>query len=133
MILDVEGPSRGPEGASSQCGAGTEAAKILFVFDGNGEARSPEIVLYSSCYQNLEPDMDGLSAISDEHRVAIAKFNTSLPGRQDHVVTKTVTKWFDPQNPKQGIATSESCTDLDPATQSMNSKPISCPQWKSED
>ncbi len=128
MILDVEGPSRGPEGAMSQCGAGTEAAKILFAFDSEGEVQSPEIVLYDSCYNNLEPGVDNLTAISTEHRVAIAKFNTYLSGPYYHVITKSVTKWFDPQNPKQGFTTTESCTDRDPASQSLKSEPISCPQ-----
>jgi hypothetical protein len=128
MILDVEGPSRGPEGAMSQCGAGTEVAKILFEFDSQGEVQTPEIVLYNSCYNNLEPDVDNLTAISTEHRVAIAKFNTYLPGPYNHLLTKSVTKWFDPQNPKQGFTTTESCTDRDPASQSMKSEPISCPR-----
>jgi hypothetical protein len=125
MILDVEGSS-GPQGSIAQCGAGTEAAKILFEFDSQGEVQTPEIVLYNSCYKNLEPDMDNLTAISTEHRVAITKFTTYLPGSDDHVITKSVSKWFDPQNPKHGFTTTESCTDRDPASQSMKSEPILC-------
>ena len=128
MILDVEGPSRGPEGSNAQCGAGTEAAKILFVFDSQGEAQAPESVLYNSCYKNLEPDEDNLTPIGSANRVAIAKFNTYLPGHDNHVITKSVTTWFDPQSPKHGFTTTESCTDRDTANQSMKSDPISCPQ-----
>ena len=127
MILDVEGPSRGPEGAMSQCGAGTEVAKILFEFDSQGEVQTPGIVLYNSCYNNLEPDVDNLTAISTEHKLAIAKFKTYLLG-YNHVIMKSVTEWFDPQNPKQGFTTTESCTDRDPADQSIKSEPISCPR-----
>jgi hypothetical protein len=128
MILDVEGPSRGPEAANSRCGAGMEAAKILFAFDSGGEAQEPEIILYNSCYKNLESDMDGLAAISTERRLAVAKFNTSLAGPQYHVVTKSITEWFDPENPKQGFTTTESCTDLDTAGASAGYEPIPCPQ-----
>jgi hypothetical protein len=130
MILNVEGPSRGPEGADSQCGAGMEAAKILFAFDRKGEVKGPEIALYESCYHNLErdPDMDGLTDNGKEHRFAVAKFSTALAGPQYHVVTKSITKWFDPESPKQGFTTTESCTDLDPASQSARYEPITCPQ-----
>jgi hypothetical protein len=127
MILDVEGPSRGPEGAMGQCGAGTEAAKILFAFNDEGEAQAPEIALYSSCYKNLEAELNHLSIVGTEQKIAIAKFDTYLSGSQDHVITKSAAKWFDPQNPKHGFTTSESCTDRDPASQSMKSKPILCP------
>jgi hypothetical protein len=127
MILDVEGPSTGPEGSNAQCGAGTESAKILFVFDGQGEVRPPESVLYNSCYKNLEPAEDILTAVSTEHRIAITKFNTYLPGPNDHVITKSVTGWFDPENPGHGFTTTESCTDRDPASQSMKSESIPCP------
>lgn len=128
MILDIQGPSRGPEGAMSQCGAGTEAAKILFMFDEEGERKAPQIVLYSSCYKNLEPDMDDLKAAATAEKITVAKFETYLPGTEGHVMTRFVTTWFDPQNPRQGFTSSESCTHRELTSQSMESKPISCPQ-----
>lgn len=128
MILDVEGPSRGPEGSNSYCGAGTEAAKIWFAFDAEGEVEEPKIALYDSCYKNLEADREDLTDTSGEYGTAIAKYDASLLGSQDHVIIESITLWFNPENPKQGFTRTESCTDWGSPNQATRAEAVRCPE-----
>ena len=124
MILDVRGPSRGPQAAMSYCGAGTEAAKILFAFDRNGEVKPPQIAIYESCYLTLEPMMDDLELANGER--ALAKFEMYPAAPAGHLITKTVLKRFNAEHPEAGITSSETCTDRDMEDKSGATKDIPC-------
>ena len=128
MILDVSGPSRGPESAMGQCGAGTESAKILFAFDANGEIKPPQIVLYESCYQTLEAEMDDLPEPDSTHGNALAKFEAYPPAPSGHLIAKSVVNYFNPKHPEAGITSVETCTDSERAATLGPAKDIPCPK-----
>ena len=128
MILDVQGPSRGPEGAMSQCGAGTEAAKILFAFNSNGEMREPKIALYQSCWKTVESDMEDSEVTNAIEEMTVAKFETYIAGSRGHVITKSVLTRFDPENPKQGFISTEACTDGNPSDRLSKPESVACPK-----
>lgn len=126
MILDVRGPSRGPQSAMSYCGAGTEGAKILFTFDRQGEIKPPQISIYESCYLTLEPMMDDLQLANGER--ALAKFEMYPAAPAGHSIIKDVVKRFDPEHPEAGITSNETCTDRDMNDKSGATKDIPCPK-----
>ncbi|HEY6181371.1 MAG TPA: hypothetical protein VIW67_03945 [Terriglobales bacterium] len=126
MILDVRGPSRGPQAAMSYCGAGIEGAKILFTFDRQGEVKPPQVVMYESCYLTLEPMMDDLQLANGER--ALAKFEMYPAAPAGHSITKDVVKRFDPEHPEAGVTSSETCTDRDMNDKSGATKDIPCPK-----
>jgi hypothetical protein len=57
MVLNIEGSSRGEEGAMGQCGAGEEKGKGLFVFNETGELKAPVFVVNESCFNTIEPTL----------------------------------------------------------------------------
>ncbi len=56
LILAVEGPSRSPEGAMHECGAGTESDLIWLRLDAQDayKLRGANALLYSSCFRTIE-------------------------------------------------------------------------------
>jgi hypothetical protein len=112
MLLDIEGPSRGPAGANSQCGAGTERALALFRFDSEGLLEEPAVVSYESCFLNigLEDSSDDSSLTSLNSKEPFVKefslFRVSGPAKQD-LQRVTVDARFDPLHPEFGLVTKE--------------------------
>jgi hypothetical protein len=128
MILDVQGPSRGPEGAMSQCGAGTEAAKILFALNSAGEVKPPQALLYASCYQNIESDMDDMQPSNQGGVMTIAKPETYLPAPSGHLVTKFLLYQYDADHPQAGMTVTSSCTERDTSDPAAKDKKVPCPK-----
>lgn len=127
MILDVTGPSRGPESSMGQCGGGTEAAKILFAFNADGEIKPPQIVLYASCFQTLEAEMDNLPKPDSTHGNPVAKFEAYPPAPSGHLIFKSIVNYFNPEHPEAGITSTETCTDQEIAHTAKPTKDIPCP------
>jgi hypothetical protein len=130
MILDVSGPSRGAGGEGGMCGAGLEAAKILYTFDADGEAKPPVILLYESCYQNVEADTDNLREVDVGHKIAVARFDSDVhPVEGGHQFERSTFKLFDPDHPEEGFSTAEVCVDTDTSGAGpITHKQIPCPK-----
>jgi hypothetical protein len=121
MILDIQGPSRGREAASSQCGAGSEQAKALFVFDQDGEVKAPTFVLYESCLVNIYADSTHFKSPIDALGMSLAKIqfirspqpiDRKNPTRGAQLIV--VHAAFDPAHPESGIKTDQACFLFEP-------------------
>ena len=126
MLLDLRGPSRGPEAASSYCGAGTEKALVLLKMDFEGLLEEPQVVNYESCLMTIgtdaeEDDSQSLSPSSTQPIVKVVSF-TRMGGPADpkdfatnrNLVTLEIR--FDPARPEAGLATKEKVEDYKTAT-----------------
>jgi len=114
MLLDVRGPSRGPEAAGSYCGAGEEKALVLFHLDSDGLLEEPQVVNYESCLYTIgAPDdssEDASPASSSSKQLVVKMFSfTRMRGPadpKDFAVNRdlvTVEARFDPGHPKLGL------------------------------
>jgi hypothetical protein len=117
MLLDIEGPSRGPEGASHYCGAGTEKALALFQLDSEGLLDEPQVVNYESCLLTIEPpdasENSGPTPLSSKQPFVKVFTLTRMRGPadpRDFAVNRdlvTVETRFDPLRPERGLVTKE--------------------------
>jgi hypothetical protein len=129
MLLDVRGPSRGPEAAMSYCGAGEEKALVLFHSDSDGLLEEPQVVNYESCLYTIgDPDDSSEDATpaspgAKQPFVKVLSF-TRMRGPadpKDFAVNRdlvTVEARFDPNHPEQGLATQEKVEDYKAAIHS---------------
>ena len=120
MLLDITGPSRGPGGGSSFCGAGTESALVLFHFDEEGELEEPSGISYESCISTIDPKTgeDDRPHADDESQKIVTTF-VYYRKLKDYDLRKapppdatgevTVQATFDPKQPERGIMTEETC------------------------
>jgi hypothetical protein len=115
LLAAIEGNSRGPEAASSYCGAGSEYAKVLFTFDHEGEVKEPIVILYDSCLFTIEPDSTEGVPKSAKRGKLITQFRFfpwpkgNVNGKSELELQTTVHAWFDPAHPENGIQTDEEC------------------------
>jgi len=120
MLLNISGPSRGPAAASSMCGAGTESALVLFMFDREGELEEPSVVLYDSCISTIEPkagDDDSPHVEEETGKIVttfiyfrqLKKYDVRKPQAEYPMGEVTVHAAFDPRQPKRGFVIEETC------------------------
>lgn len=120
MLLNISGPSRGAAGASGMCGAGTESALVLFMFDREGELEEPSVVRYDSCFATIElkagqddsPHVDeetGKIVTTFLYYRQLKKYDMRKPPPEDAMGEVTVHAAFDPRQPKLGFAIEETC------------------------
>ena len=136
LVMDVSGPSRGPEAASSYCGAGSESALVLFVLDGNGQVRPPEFMRYESCFATIEADSDGAPREADGKIVTtfvffrqLSKENVPVVAQGDPTGQITVEATFDEARPEQGIEAAEKCVWFKPHLRGIE---VPCPTSPSQ-
>lgn len=96
LILEVTGSSRWP-GGSTYCGAGTESDLVWLQFDNTLRLTASEVVLYESCFQN----MDAIENIVGIHGIEIEYANWSE--RVEHRLRVS----YDNNAPAAGIITTE--------------------------
>jgi hypothetical protein len=115
LLAAIEGNSRGPQAASSYCGAGSEYAKVLFTFDHEGEDKEPIFLLYDSCLFTIEPDStEGVPKLAKRGKL-LTQFRffpwskLNVDGKSGPELQTTVRAWFDPAHPENGIRTDEEC------------------------
>jgi len=112
MLLDVEGPSVG--GGNANCGAGTEKALGLFVFDSEGLFEEPRVINYESCFQNIgQEDVPGYkeepsSTPMSSRQSFVQAFSLRREGQPDPI---TVEVKFDPLHPELGLIVKENPGD----------------------
>jgi len=126
MLLDLRGPSRGPEAAMSYCGAGEEKALALFHLDSDGLLEEPQVVNYESCLYTIgDPDdSEDATPASPSAREPFAKVLSFTRMRgpadpKDFAVNRdlvTVEARFDPRHPELGLAVKEKVEDYKTAT-----------------
>ncbi|HTK95320.1 MAG TPA: hypothetical protein VL382_06745 [Terriglobales bacterium] len=131
LVMDISGPSRGPEAASNYCGAGSESALVLFVLDANGQVRPPEFMRYESCFETIEADSDGAPREADGKIVTtlvlfrqLSKENMPVVAQGDPTGQITVQATFDEAHPEQGIDAVEKCVWFKPHLRGME---VPCP------
>ena len=137
MILNIEGNSRGEDGQIGQCGAGEEKGKGLFVFNEKGELKSPEFVVYQSCFSTIDVDIsnDEPPAVLPAGKL-LAEFELfrhpalppgMAPPPQDPHTTQLVTvrAYFNEEYPEIGMTSVEMCVMFEPWIKS--NQRVRCP------
>ena len=116
MVLNIEGNSRGGDGAMGYCGAGEEKGKGLFVFNEKGELKAPSYVTYESCFNTIEPDV---SNDQQPAEIPAGKLLTQFeyyrsPEVPEQTRLMTVSVYFDENHPEHGMTPVETCVMLQP-------------------
>jgi len=123
MLLDVEGPSRGPTAAMGYCGAGEEKALVLFRMDADGLLVEPQVVNYESCFRSIE-SLDDQESEGERKDTKPAPITSHTPVEKGFTYTRlrgpadpkdyaanrewvTVEVTFDPVHPELGLVTKE--------------------------
>jgi len=116
MVSDISGPSRGPQAASSMCGAGEEHAKAFFIFNAKGEIKPPSYILYDSCLFSIGESNEQEAATDTVHGKLLKAieflrheepYNARMAEATDRLITVNV--YFDPEHPELGLQAVESC------------------------